>query len=356
MKKIVEEIIQNLNPKERETIIKRYGLRGGEIETLESIGKELGITRERVRQIQNQAIQKIKPIINSHQEIKNFIQKTKQFLEPIGVQEEYYFYHILIKNKLIKAGEEKIIRFFLIHHEDIGYYPGDDFLKSFYAKDKNYSLFLKHILKKIYIHLIENHQKIFSEDELFHLILKEIKIHKIQEKNFESLINLIRIIRHLHKNPFNFWGFIKNYFIVPTSLKHKIYLILKSENRPLHFSEIHKKINQITQIEDEFLHPIWKKPYSLESIKNELIKNSDFVFVGRGTYALKEWGFEEGKIFDVLKNFILKNKEVSFQKVYEFINSQKIVKPSTLSIYLYRMQKQGLINIEGNIIKINKEK
>ena len=56
----LKKAIQCLNPKERRVISLRYGLEDGTIHTLEEIGKIYGITRERVRQIEIKALEKLK--------------------------------------------------------------------------------------------------------------------------------------------------------------------------------------------------------------------------------------------------------------------------------------------------------
>ncbi len=59
-----------LKENEQMIIIRRFGLDGGETETLESIGKRMGITRERVRQIEAAALQKLYQEISSNKSIK----------------------------------------------------------------------------------------------------------------------------------------------------------------------------------------------------------------------------------------------------------------------------------------------
>jgi len=57
------EWVKDLPEKEREVIIKRFGLDGGEDQTLEEIGQGLGLTRERVRQIETAALGKLRSVI-----------------------------------------------------------------------------------------------------------------------------------------------------------------------------------------------------------------------------------------------------------------------------------------------------
>ncbi|MBX2848234.1 MAG: RNA polymerase sigma factor RpoS [Acidiferrobacterales bacterium] len=52
--------LEQLNPKQREVLARRFGLLGYEPSTLENVGKEIGLTRERVRQIQVEALRRLK--------------------------------------------------------------------------------------------------------------------------------------------------------------------------------------------------------------------------------------------------------------------------------------------------------
>lgn len=355
MKNLVEELFSDLKEKEELIIKRRFGLLGDEPESLESIGKNLGITRERVRQIQNNALEKLKKLINENKEIDEFIEKLKELLEPLGVKEERSFYKLIIEKKIIRNDELNHLKFILLFHKKIHYYHEEEELKSFYAKDEAWANFLKHVLKKINIYFLENHQRVFEEREIFEIIARELKIH-LPHLEANHFYEILRIFKYLYKNPFGKWGFVSNPLIVPQSLKSKILTILEIEGKPLHFSEIYNKLLEISKIEDEFLHPNWKRRYySLESIKNELIKNENFVLVGRGTYALKKWGFKGGTTFELLKEFLISKKEISLEEILEFLKKQRILKLTTLNIYLYRLQKEGLIKIEKNKIIVLKD-
>ena len=58
--------LQDLNPKQREVLARRFGLMGYEPSTLEDVGAEIGLTRERVRQIQVEALRRLRDML-SHQ-------------------------------------------------------------------------------------------------------------------------------------------------------------------------------------------------------------------------------------------------------------------------------------------------
>lgn len=60
----IEKVINRLTKKQREVIVRRFGLKGHEATTLEKIGQEIGLTRERVRQIQIEALKSLKKIMD----------------------------------------------------------------------------------------------------------------------------------------------------------------------------------------------------------------------------------------------------------------------------------------------------
>jgi len=71
---LIYKILDKLKEKEKLVIELRYGLKDGKPYTLEETGKELGITRERVRQIQEKSLKRIKNF-NITKELKEFIKK-----------------------------------------------------------------------------------------------------------------------------------------------------------------------------------------------------------------------------------------------------------------------------------------
>jgi RNA polymerase nonessential primary-like sigma factor len=58
----IDQWLSDLTEKQREVVVRRFGLRGHESCTLEEVGKEIGLTRERVRQIQVEALKRMREI------------------------------------------------------------------------------------------------------------------------------------------------------------------------------------------------------------------------------------------------------------------------------------------------------
>ena len=59
-------MVVRLNERQQEVIVRRFGLRGHECSTLEEIGRTIELTRERVRQIQMDALSSLRNIMKKH--------------------------------------------------------------------------------------------------------------------------------------------------------------------------------------------------------------------------------------------------------------------------------------------------
>ena len=66
----IVELLDVLDPRERRIIAYRFGLGGGRERTLEEVGKKFGVTRERIRQLQNMALLKMRKALRKREELK----------------------------------------------------------------------------------------------------------------------------------------------------------------------------------------------------------------------------------------------------------------------------------------------
>jgi RNA polymerase primary sigma factor len=66
----VGDLLDVLDPRERRIIAYRFGLGGGRERTLEEVGRKFGVTRERIRQLQNIALLKMRKALNKREELK----------------------------------------------------------------------------------------------------------------------------------------------------------------------------------------------------------------------------------------------------------------------------------------------
>ena len=95
--KICSDLLRDLPQRTVSVIERRFGLKTGKRETLEAIGATHGITRERVRQIENEGFAKIKPRLKDNQEVIKHFQKT--FVGFGGVKKEEDLVNVIGKDK-----------------------------------------------------------------------------------------------------------------------------------------------------------------------------------------------------------------------------------------------------------------
>ena len=82
--KLINTALASLNPRQKEVVVARFGLSGGEGETLAAIGERMHITRERVRQIENGAVAIIKTSVQKSLEMMTLVEKIKKFIAAKG--------------------------------------------------------------------------------------------------------------------------------------------------------------------------------------------------------------------------------------------------------------------------------
>ncbi len=115
----------------------------------------------------------------------------------------------------------------------------------------------------------------------------------------------------------------------PKGVKDKAYLVLKKEKKPLHFSDVTKLINS-----SKFGELFGQKAL-IQTVHNELIKDPRFILVGRGLYALGEWGYQPGVIKDVISMVFEKEKKPLTQKeIVDEVLKQRMVKVNSILINL----------------------
>jgi hypothetical protein len=298
-KKICGDLISGLKEREKEVILRRFGLEGRKKETLQSIGDSSGITRERVRQIESVALNKIKSKLKKHQKVfERFLDYFRKFGE---VREEKRLLEEL-------GGGEKNELVFLLSLDR-------RFLR--FNEDKEFhSLWTSNLdsLKKVKNLLLSLYKKFEKEKKLMSLkeIASEFRLNENLLKGF------LEISKKIQKNKEGLYGLREWPEINPRGLRDKAYLVFKELKKPLHFSEVARMIEGA----------------NLKSVHNELIRDERFVLIGRGIYALREWGYFPGEVKDVIFKFLKEEGPLTKEEILERIKKQRVVKENTVSINL----------------------
>lgn len=328
-RKLCDIILAGLPQKHKEVLLRRFGLKNGEKETLEKIGQDFGITRERVRQIEADAFSRITENKENKEIKKAFFDLENYFKNNGGLKREDITLSSLGGTKfqnsiyfLLTVGD-KFYRF----SETNDSYP-------FWTIDKNLFQSFKNILTNL-VKGFEKEKKPVSEQEFS-------KFAKNEKP--EIFLSSIEIAKRIEKGPLGEYGLVDWADIKPKGVKDRAFLALNKEKKPLHFREIAKLASEV---EGGIVN---KKKVYPQTVHNELIKDPRFVLVGRGIYALKDWGYNTGTVKDVISEVLKKSKNaLSKEQIVEQVLSQRMVKENTI---LLNLQDKSLFqkNLQGKYI------
>jgi len=334
-KTITSNILKTMPDRTKKVLSRRFSLgRTEEGETLEAIGQSYKITRERVRQIEADGLKRAQKSLEN-QPFKNEYQNIKKFFEEQLKAEGGLKREDLFLKKLGSPKDKNYILFLLNLDSDIEKIKEGQNYFSFYSlKNKNLSNIAKKIVADFVAKLKENNQSDTFEN-LFNILQKEYtaecKKYGIDKKLFNSILELSKdIITSLDGQKI---GLKSSPDVNPKTVRDKIVLVLKSNAKPMHFKEITEmiyKMNQSIQTEKNRkykLHP--------QTVHNELIRNDNFVLIGCGHYALKEWGYEPGRVKDIIYSVLqASDHPLSKDEIIEQVKKQRIVKDSTIFLGL----------------------
>jgi len=303
--KICEDIFNILPVRQKEILERRFGIITGKKETLDSIGKDFHLTRERIRQIEKESFAKMEKEKEKRELKKVFFYFEKYLKENGGLRREDVLLNDLGRDKF-----NKHIYFLLTFADDFFRVSEDDKFYSFWTVEKESTAKIENILKSI-LKKFEEINKLLSEDEI-------LKKSKQEPRILHSLLEVAKEIEHSKEN--DYYGLTDWPEIKPKGVKDKAYLVFKREKEPLHFTDIAKLI-------DNEAHA--------QTVHNELIKDDRFVLVGRGIYALKEWGYENGTVKEVILKVLEKTKKpISKEELLKKVQNQRLVKENTILLNL----------------------
>jgi len=316
---VVFSILSTLSEREREVLISRNGLESGNSLTLEKIGRKLELTRERVRQIEKEALSKLRKR-TLPRELTETVDLIYQILESGG--------GIAIQKKLINTllpaktttTEKDILFVFQLsdqfkHLKESPAYHGSWHLLSMSK------VVLEKTISDVMTILSEN-KKVMKLDEIMGKLANSYNLNLSRE----ALESYLEVSKRIGQNIFGEWGISTWSEISPKDVGDKGYLVLLQNGEPRHYKEITEMINR-QKFDSKQAHS--------ETVHNELIKDKRFVLVGRGIYALKKWGYKKGTVGDVIEDVIKKAGEpLSKKAIIEAVLQQRMVKRNTITVGL----------------------
>jgi len=238
-----------------------------------------------------------------------------------GAMEENLFLNTILKTVLQNENADiEALKLSLVLDKNIAS-EGNKILTRPYFRLKHISAEMISKALNIAVDILEKKGKVLTIPVLHQLIKDKIKDELFTESLLNSILKIDKRIKIVEEGV----GLLKWRDINPRTLKDKIFFILRRAKKPMHFTEIAKAI-----YEEKFDN----KPVNLQAVHNELIRWDSFILIGRGIYALKEWGYTSGTVKDVIMRLLKKHKEMDRDDIIKAVLKERQVKKITILLSL----------------------
>ncbi len=312
---VVRDVLKTIErEREQEIVSRRFGLFDRR-ETLEQIGELLGITRERVRQLEKVIVTRLKA---NGEKLPHIPEVQSTILKQLATTGNAARVSSLTTSLVGDDSRVNQARVAFLSElcPKLAVIEENDFYHN--AVGDN-SVFSDKAIKEQVNRLIEIIKKI-NEPASIEKVAEAAKIS--DPKQAEALASISKQLATLNGR----WGLIKWPMVNPKNIRDKIYVILKENGKQMHFNEIADAIKK-----SDFK----RKDVTTQAIHNELIKDQRFVLIGRGIYALKEWGYKKGTVSDIISEVLKEAGEpLHRDEIVKRVLKSRFVKETTILLNL----------------------
>jgi hypothetical protein len=298
----IKKILDGLKEKEKKVLIERGGLTGQKPKTLKKVGEKLFLTRERIRQIEKRAFEKLTEKKVIQENLNPVFVALNQLLGKHGgvISDDKA---ILYLSKRIEQNEEPLFAHnvkFALRASGFTRIKKSPIVKPSWTSIKNLSWSLLDKVVLEFEKILKACNKITRTRDIINLFKRE-KIYRREYKRLDDslLFGILHIGQHILKvENTDTWGLTSWPEINPKTIHNWTYYVVKKYGQPIHFTKIGQLVGKA----------LGEKKFNLKTVHNVLISDKRFVLVGNGLYALKEWGYEPGTVCDVIKRILKKEK------------------------------------------------
>lgn len=317
-KTITKKLLGALSTRAQDVLTKRYGLdQKGEQHTLEAIGQIYGITRERVRQIENHAVHAIQKS-DAYKEFEHAFEELKTAIHNLGM--------VVAEHELLEAlgkdpANKNHLYFMLVLGTPFNRSKEDDAFHHRWHIEEEAAAKIEKALQAIHESLSED--DLLAEEEMLALFMKHLDEAVARNRDEETLRRWLSLSKRIARNPLGEWGVSSSPNVKAKGIRDFAYLAVKRHGSPMHFKEVARSIEEL-----------FSRKAHVATCHNELIKDKRFVLVGRGLYALTEWGYSAGVVKDVLRDILEKEGALSRNEIIDKVRKERYVKDNTIIVNL----------------------
>jgi hypothetical protein len=316
-KEYAQSVLETIDrEREREIVARRFGLFDRK-ETLEQIGELLGITRERVRQLEKSVISRLRANAENGDlpQAAELEERFTAYLKENGSLARITEVSKALTAENSKTDQSRTAFLASLCPNLVTIDENDDYYQAVALKNAGDDKGIKANVAQ----LVDTIKKLGEPADIKD-IAKAASMTDVRQA--ESLASVSKKLATLNGR----WGLVKWPMVNPKNIRDKIYVILKEHGKHMHFSEIADAIK-----DSDFK----RKDVTTQAIHNELIKDKRFVLVGRGIYALKEWGYERGTVADIIAEILRKEGQALHRdEIVKRVLKSRYVKETTILLNL----------------------
>jgi len=317
-KQVSKKMLAVLGDRAKDVLEKRYGLgKDTEVFTLESIGQTYGITRERVRQIENYGIQSIQKA-DIYAEFQEVFDELNGIIADLGgglISEQ----ELLDQLSTDQATRNHIYFLLVLGSPFFRSKENSTYTHRWYT-EKKIADSVEKALRNVYQTL--DREDLISDEEVLNRFREQLI--DIADKHDETILKRwLLISKEIGRNPLGEWGHAQSPNVRVKGIRDYAYLVVKRHGSPMHFREVAGAIQEL-----------FDKKAHTATTHNELIKDERFVLVGRGLYALSEWGYTAGVVKDVLREILEKHGPLTREEIVDKVRKERYVKDNTIIVNL----------------------
>ena len=330
-KKVTKNIISPLQTRSSDVIMNRFGLTSdGKRRTLEEIGKKYNITRERVRQVEDAAIALIKKS-GAYKKEQAAFEELKQLMHKLGA---IVAEHELLTHVSKDPVTQNHVHFMLELGDAFKKHREDEHFHARWSVDDDMTDKIHDALRKLYASLRD--EDLIPETEMVKRFFDHLKDVAEHYRDDEIVKRWLSISKTVAKNPLGEWGRATSPNIRTRGVKDYAFLVMRRHGSPMHFKEVADSISKV-----------FGKKIHYATCHNKLIKDPRFVLVGRGMYALAEWGYKAGIAREVIQEILQKSGPLPKDEIVKRVMKERYFKKNTILVNLantkyFKKNKNGL--------------
>jgi transcriptional regulator with XRE-family HTH domain len=312
---IVQDILTSIErEREREIIARRFGLFDRK-ETLEQIGELLGITRERVRQLEKSVMARMRSSAVALPHIAEIETSLLAAIEAAGQTARITTLGAELTAENTRTDQSRLAFLTELCPRISAVSEDDNFYQSAGTSSVHDEATIKSEVGKL-VDAIGKAGKPLEAKELTKAAGMPNDIYT------SALAATSKQLATLNGR----WGLVKWPTVNPKNIRDKIYVILSENGKHMHFNEIAEAIK---------ISDFKRKDVTTQAIHNELIKDKRFVLIGRGIYALREWGYQKGTVADIITEVLKEAGEpLHRDEIVKRVLKSRFVKETTILLNL----------------------